>query len=212
MDRTLKTGTTTIGIVCRDGIILAADKRVTYGGQIIYKKDFEKIVIINEDMALTTAGGVSDAQLLVKILKAQIDLERLRRGRKLNVKSAASILANLVYQNIRKFSTIPGITGFLFGGKDNSGFYLYDVGVDGSLIKSDDYVMNGSGSMFATGVLDSLYKKDVSINDGVKLAIKAINAALQRDTATGDGIDVVVVSKDGVKKVLTKQIEAILTV
>src|SRR3989344_8935453 len=211
-EKTLQTGTTTIGIMCKDGVVLAADKRVTFGGQIRYKKDYEKIVIINDDMALTTAGGVSDVQLLVKILKAQLDLERLRRGRKLSVKAAASMLANLVYHNIRKFSAIPGVTGFLFGGRDDNGkVYLFDIGVDGSLIEFNDYVLNGSGFMFATGVIDSLYKKDILVNDGVKLAVKAINAALQRDTATGDGIDVIVINKDGAKKVLTKQIEYALT-
>ena len=177
-DKTLKTGTTTLGLVCKDGVVLAADKRVSFGGQVRYKKDFEKIIVINEDIAITTAGGVSDVQLLVKILKAQLDLERLRRGRKMEAKAAANMLANLVYHNIRKFSNIPGITGFLLGGRDEKGFYLFDIGVDGSLIEFNDYVLNGSGFMFATGVLDSLYKKDITINDGVKLAIKALKKVL----------------------------------
>ena len=80
-DKTLKTGTTTLGLVCKDGIVLAADKRVSFGGQIRYKKDFEKIIVVNEDVAITTAGGVSDVQLLVKILKTQKFLKRLKKAR-----------------------------------------------------------------------------------------------------------------------------------
>src|SRR3989338_5538205 len=161
------TGTTTIGLICKDGIVLAADKKMTLGGQIVSSKKFEKIVIINEDLAMTFAGLVSDVQLITKLIKAQIKLDELKKGKKLRVKEVANMLANLVYYNVRKFSTIPGITGFLLGGKDSEGFYLYEMGMDGSLTKFDDYVTDGSGMLFATGVLEANYKEELSIDDGV---------------------------------------------
>lgn len=207
MDNIHKTGTTTLGIVCKDGIVLAADRRMTLGGQIVSSKDFQKVIIIDEDIALTVAGGVSDVQLLVKIIKAQLKLEQMRRGKKLPIKSAANLLANLVYQNIRKMSMVPGITGFLLGGKDARDFYLFSLGVDGSLVEHKDYTSDGSGFMFALGVLESSYKKDMTIEEGVKLAVKAINAAIQRDTASGSGIDVITITKAGIKKVLEKSVD-----
>lgn len=207
-----KTGTTTLGIVCKDGVVLAADRRMTLGGQIVSSRDFQKAMILDDDLAITVAGGVSDVQLLVKIIKAQLKLEQMRRGKKLPVHSAANLLANLVYQNIRKLSNIPGITGFLLGGRDAKGIYLFSLGIDGSLVEHKDYTSDGSGFMFALGVLESSYKKDMTIEEGVRLAVKSINAAIQRDTASGSGIDVITITKAGVKKVLEKQLDFKLTI
>jgi len=203
---TMKTGTTTLGLVCKDGIVLAADRRATLAGRIIVEKKTEKIVPINEDIAVTTAGSVSDVQLLIKVLKAQLKLLEVRRGRSANIKEAANLLGTMIYGNIRRFSAIPAITGFLLGGRDDNGVYLYGLYIDGSVTLFDDYTSDGSGFMFATGVLENSYKKGISINEGVKLAIQAVNAAIQRDAATGNGIDVVTITKDGVKKVYEKEI------
>jgi|SRR3989344_2179328 len=202
-----KTGTTTLGMVCRDGIVLAADKKATLGGMIVAHKDMEKVLILNEDLGVTIAGSVSDIQLLVKLIRAQIKLDELKRNRKISVKESANLLANLVYNNVRKYSSIQGITGFLMGGKDEAGYHLYDLGLDGSLLEVKDYVSDGSGMMFATGVLEANFEKDMDIEDGVKLAIKAVGAATQRDTASGCGIDVVTITKDGAKKVYSKEID-----
>ncbi|HLC85756.1 MAG TPA: proteasome subunit beta [Candidatus Nanoarchaeia archaeon] len=202
-----KTGTTTVGIVCKDGVILAADRKMTLGGQIVSNKKFEKVFAINEDIAITIAGLVSDVQLLTKLIKAQIKLDELKKGKKIKVKEAANMLANLVYSNIRKFSTIPGVTGFLLGGKDAEGLHLYELGMDGSLTKCDDYVADGSGMLFALGVLEANYKEDVTVEEGLKLAVKAVSASMQRDTASGAGMDVISITKEGIRKVFSKQLD-----
>src|SRR3989344_5716468 len=126
-----KTGTTTVALVCKDGIVLAADKRVTSGYLVAYKK-FEKIARITDAIAVTMAGTVSDIQLLTKLIRAELQLKKIRTGRECTVKEATNLLASLVYQNIRKLSLIPGISHFIVGGIDNSGMYAYDVGADGS--------------------------------------------------------------------------------
>ena len=202
----LKTGTTTIGLVCKDGLVLAADKRATSGYLIAWKK-FDKVIPITNTIAVTVAGTVSDVQLLVKYLKAELKLKDLRTGRETSVKEASSLLANFVYNNIRKYSLIPGISHFIVGGVDLTGFHLYDLSPDGSIVEVDDYISSGSGSVMVFGVLETLYKKGLSVDEGVKLAIKGINAAVQRDIASGNGIDVVAITKDGIKKVFSKEIE-----
>jgi proteasome beta subunit len=204
-----KTGTTTIAIVCKEGVVLAADRRVTMG-YMIGKKNFEKISILNEDTALTMAGLVSDAQLLTKIIKAQLRLDTIRRGKKPTTKEIANLLGSLVYGNIRKFSSVPGIVGFMLAGKDEKGYHLYDLGVDGSVTEQDEYYCEGSGSEFALGVLEAGYNKDLSIDDGIKIGLKALNSALQRDVASGSGYDVVTITKDGTKKVLEKELKLII--
>ena len=128
-------GTTTLGLVCRDGIVIAADKRAT-AGHLIVNKNAEKVHQIHKNMAVTLAGTVSDAQLLVKLIKAELALKGIRSGRDPTVKEAGNLLAGLVYSNIRKMSMIPGVSHFLLGGKDTDGFHLYDIFADGeSLIR-----------------------------------------------------------------------------
>ncbi|MBI2124589.1 proteasome subunit beta [Candidatus Pacearchaeota archaeon] len=205
-NKELKTGTTTIGLVCKDGLVLAADKRATSGYLIAWKK-FDKIIPITSSIAVTVAGTVSDVQLLVKYLKAELKLKDLRTGRETTVKEAASLLANFVYNNIRKFSLIPGISHFIVGGVDLSGFHLYDLSPDGSIVEVDDYISSGSGSVMVFGVLETLYKKGLTVDEGVKLAAKGINAAVQRDIASGNGIDIVTITKDGIKKVYSKELD-----
>ncbi len=200
-----KTGTTTVAIVCKEGIVLAADKRVTSGYLLAYKK-FEKIAKITDNIAVTMAGTVSDVQLLTKLIRAELQLKKIRTNRECTVKEATNLLASLVYQNIRKLSLIPGISHFIVGGIDISGLYAYDVGADGSVTECDEYTSSGSGSVMAYGVLETLYKKDLSVDEGVKLAAKSINAAVQRDIASGNGINIVTVTKDGVKNVLSKDV------
>ena len=205
-ERELKTGTTTVALVCKDGLVVTADKRATSGYLISFKK-FDKIITITDFIAVTVAGTVSDVQLLTKYIRAELSLKRIRTGRENSVKEAANLLATLVYNNIRKLSMIPGISHFLVGGKDEAGFHLYDLAPDGSIVEIDDYVSSGSGSVMAYGVLETLYKKNLTVDEGIKLAVKCVNAAVQRDIASGNGIDVVTITKDGVKKVLSKEID-----
>ena len=204
-ENVMKTGTTTIGMVCKDGLVMAADRRATIGYMIANKKA-EKVFPINDRMVITIAGNVSDAQLLTKLIKAELKLKNIRTGREINVKEAANLLGGLVYSNIRRLSLIPGISHFLLGGIDRDGLHLYDLFADGSVTECDDYVSSGSGSVFAYGVLETLYNKNITVKDGVELILKAINAALQRDIASGSGIDVVTVTKDGIKKVFDKEL------
>lgn len=209
MKETLQSGTTTLGIVCKEGVVLAADRRATLGGRIVAHKKTQKIAELNEDMAVTWAGSVSDIQLSTKIIKAQMKLIELRRNKKLKVKEVANLLGSLLYSNIRQF--FPGIAAFLLGGRDEDGIFLYELGPDGSVMMHDDYVSDGSGMMYATGVLEANYRKDIPISEGIKLGVKAVNAAMQRDTASGNGIDVYTITKDGVKKVFEREVNSIIS-
>jgi len=200
----LKTGTTTVGVKCADGVVLGADMRATAGGMVV-QKDVMKIVKITDMMAITTAGNVSDIQLLIKLIRAELKLKEVRTGIKPNIKASANLLAGMVYNTIRN-PYFPGVAHFLLGGADKSGVYLYDVFPDGSLNLHKDYVTTGSGMVFALGVMEAGYKKDLSLADGVKLAKKAINAALQRDTHSGEGIVIYTITSSGVKKHSQKSI------
>ncbi|OYT40864.1 proteasome subunit beta [Candidatus Pacearchaeota archaeon ex4484_26] len=207
----VKTGTTTIGLICKDGVILAADRQATAQYFVAHKK-VEKIVPITDNVAVTTAGLVSDIQLISKLTKAELKLKKIRTKLKPTVKEAANLFATILYHNIRKFSPILGIAAFIVGGVDDKGFWLYDAAPDGAALEHKDYVSTGSGSILAYGVLESEYKPDLTIKDGVKLAIKALNTAMQRDVATGSGIDVVTITREGIKKVVEEELKQVLSI
>ena len=203
-ENTKKTGTTTVGIVCKDSVILAADKKAT-AGYLIADKDVKKVVKLNDYTAVTTAGSVSEIQLLTKWAKAEINLKKYKSNKDPSVKEEANLLGGLVYSKIRSY--FPGIAHFILAGNDKEGNHLYDIYPDGSLSLHKKFVASGSGSVMAYGVLETLYKEGLSTEEGIKLAIKAINAAIQRDIASGEGIDIYTISEEGVKKVYSKKIE-----
>ena len=205
-DNILKTGTTTIAMLCKEGIILAADRRATAGTMIVDKKA-KKIHTIAKKMALTTSGSVSDLQLLTKIVTAELSLKRYRTELESSTDEAANLLAGLVYSNIRRLTMIPGITHFILGGHDSNGFRIYDIFADGSISEVDTYYSSGSGSVFALGVLDTLYKEEMSAKDAIALTKKALNAALQRDSATGEGLDIVHITAKDIKEVVSKELK-----
>jgi proteasome beta subunit len=188
---------------------LAADKRAT-AGHLIAQKDTEKINNITDNIAVTMAGTASDGQLLIKIARAELKLKMLRTQQSLDVKEAATFMSRLVYNNLRKPSMMPGISHFVLAGSDDTGDYLYDIFPDGTISECKDYISSGSGSVMAYGVLESTFKPDMSLDEAKKLAIKCVNAAIRRDTASGNGIDIFQVDKDGARRIFTKDIEPLI--
>jgi len=196
-----ETGTTTIGIVCKDGVVMATEKRATMGTMIAHKTT-QKLFKIDEHLALTTAGLVGDAQLLARYLKAEAELYRLKREMPMSVKAAATLTANILSSS-RYF---PYWVQLLIGGVDHEGAHVYSLDPAGGSIP-DKYVSTGSGSPYAYGVLEDHYKDNITVDEGINLAIKALNAAMKRDSASGDGIEIITITKKGWMTVDEKEIE-----
>jgi proteasome beta subunit len=171
-------------------------------------KKAQKVHKITDNIAVTIAGAVADAQLLIKLLRAETKLKAIRTRRVPTVKETANMLGGLLYSNIRQFSLIPGITHFLLAGYDKDGLHLYDLFPDGSVTEIEDYTSSGSGSVIAYGVLESQYQKDLPADAALKLAVKSVNAALQRDSATGNGIDAIKVTTKGIERAFSEEIKA----
>jgi proteasome beta subunit len=204
LENQIKTGTTTVGIVCKDCVVLAADMRATVG-HMIMDTDVEKVNKVASHIALTISGGVAAAQLVIKHIKSQIKLHELRVQRTLNVKEVANMVAGWLNGLVRS----GGIVHFLMGGyHEKTGPRLYDVFPDGSVIEKREYFSSGSGSIFALGVLDSEYKSDMTQAEGVALAEKAIQTAIKRDSASGNGLNVYVIDKEGVRKEYSKVVDS----
>ncbi len=181
VEQRLKTGTTTIGLVCKDGVVLATERRAT-AGSFIANKATQKLFKLDQNLGVTIAGYVGDAQALVRYLTAEVTLYRLRRNGPLTAEGAATLLANILNGN-RMF---PYLAWLILGGVDAAGGHVFSVDAGGGCIE-DKYVSVGSGSTFAYGVLEENYSRDLSVSDGVDLALRGLTVAMKRDSASGDG-------------------------
>ena len=191
MEKELKTGTTTLGLVCKNSVVLAAEHRATMGTLIAHKRT-QKIFKIDEHLGLTTAGLVGDAQLLSRWLTAEAELFNLKRGQEISVKAAATLMANIL--SGRRY--FPYWVQLLIGGLDAEGGHVYSLDAAGGAIP-DEYITTGSGSPYVYGVLENYYKENMNPNEGVDLAIRAVHTAMKRDAASGNGVDVVLIEKKG---------------
>ena len=203
----LKTGTSLVGIVCKDGVVLAADRKMTLGGQIIAHKNFPKIYKVNDYLLVSIAGQVSDAQMALKIIAAQLRLKELKSKKRPTIKEAASFISSFYFQNIRQPSIIPAIVASLVAGINEDGTAeLYNISPDGAIKDIKNYDADGSGMMFIWGLLERQYKKDLTVKEGVNLAVESIKSSSERDVASGSGIDVYTLTKEGINHVIDQQI------
>ena len=197
----IKKGTTTIGLVCNDGVVMATERRATMGTLIAHKST-QKLFRIDDNLALAVAGVVGDAQTLARYITAEVELYKLKRGQPMSVKSAATLTSNILAGS--RF--YPYWVGLILGGVDSDGSHVYALDMVGGAIP-DDYVTTGSGSPYVYGVLEDHYQKGLSSNDGVDLAIRSLHAAMKRDAASGDGMTVSTITKEGFVSLDDKEIQ-----
>ena len=191
-------GTTTIGVVCKDGVILASDTRVTMGLYVAHKHG-KKIYKIDDHLAMTIAGTVADAQQVVDILTANAQLYKISIGRPLPVASAARFVANLMFSA----RYVPLLTEAILGGVDDTGPHIFRLDPFGTLIE-EKCVSTGSGSPVAFGVLEDRYKEDTPVKELLPVIIKAITAAMKRNAGTGDSFNIAVLDEKGYRELTDK--------
>jgi len=191
-------GATTLGVVCSDGVILASEKRVSYG-YLVVSRVGKKVFKITEKIGAACAGLVSDMQILVREVEAYANLFRLDAGRMLPVKSAAKLMSTLLFSR-RLF---PLITQTIVGGMDEEGASIYVLDMLGSVLP-DKYAAVGSGAEIAVGVLEEGYKENMSMKEAKQLVVRAIKSAISRDVMSGDGVDFLIITNEGLKEESTK--------
>ena len=187
-------GATTIGVVCKDGVILASEKRVSYG-YLVMSKTGKKVFEISNKIGAACAGLVADMQILIRIMQANAQLFELEHGREMEVKATAKLMSNMLFQR-RLF---PFLTQTIVGGVDEKGSSIFVLDPLGSLIP-DDYAVVGSGAEIAVGVLEAHYNKELNVVEGKILVEKAVRAAIARDIASGNGIDILTITNQGIKE------------
>lgn len=194
----LMTGTTTVGIVTNDGVVLATDRRVTAGYYIAHRRKGVKIWKIDNHVAATMSGAVADLQKVLDALTATAMQYKVETGKPISIKALAN------YASLIVFSSRPFIylVHMIFGGWDpDEGPVIYMLDFFGTLTRETEFMATGSGSPTAFGVLEDGYRKDMSIEDAVKLAVRAVRSAIYHDPGSGEGIDVVTITKEGYREV-----------
>ena len=184
-------GATTIGLVCSDGVILASEKRVSYGYMVMSRVG-KKVFKIADHIGAACAGLVSDMQILIREVEAYVNLFRLDANRPITVKSSAKLMSSLLFAR-RLF---PLITQTIVGGMDDEGASIYVLDVLGSVIP-DKYAAVGSGAEIAYGLLEQGYKENMTVDDAKDLVTRAMKSAISRDVMSGDGIDFLIITKEG---------------
>ncbi len=203
----LKSGTTIVGVVCKDGVVMGADRQTT-AGNLVMSKNTQKTVKINDYLVVSGTGNASDIEMQKKVISAELKLKELKSKRRPSVKEAANLIGTITYRNIRQPTMIPSVVGTLVAGVNEDGSAeLYTVEPAGTAMKVEDYDANfGSGMPFVLGLLERSYSKDMSIEEGVEIVIESLKSSTQRDTGSGYGMDIFTFSKDGIKHKVAQQI------
>jgi proteasome beta subunit len=189
--------TTTIGIICDDGVVLGSESRATEG-YFIASKEAPKIYKITDKIGMTISGGVADCQQMVKNIRALTNIRRMETGREVTVKSVAQLTSVALFQN----RLAPYISEMIVGGVDDAGPHLFMLDPLGSLIQEQQYTASGSGSIVALGVIESQYKDGMNLDSAARLITTAITASRARDIASGGPLQIVAITKDeGYKKI-----------
>jgi proteasome beta subunit len=180
--------------VCTDGVILASEKRVSYG-YLVASRVGKKVFKITDRIGAACAGLVSDMQILVREAEAYANLFRLDFGRAISVKASAKIMSNLLFNR----RLVPLITQTIVGGIDDAGASLYVLDILGSVIP-DKYAAVGSGAAIAVGVLEERYKEDMTTNEAREIVFRAVKSAISRDIMSGDGVDLLIITKKEIQE------------
>ena len=190
-----------MGITCKDGVVFASERRASMGNLVAHKVA-EKIFKIDNHIAATIAGSVADAQTLMKVISAETALYRLRNGKDISLEAAAAVSSNILHSS-------PAYVQTLIGGVDDTGASIYSLDAAGGMIK-DTFISTGSGSTFAYGVLEDRFHEDITVEEAKEVALRAIKAATERDTFSGNGFLVAEVTKDGYKMLEKEEVESII--
>lgn len=200
----VKTGTTCIGVLCKDGVVIAADRRTTAG--FIASDKSTKVYDLSDSIVATTAGHAADNQKVMRWMRGELNLIELKNERGPFVKEAMMILNSAQYSMLRQMGSVVSV--ILAGYDSREGPQLYNLSPDGTILEHDGYVVDGSGSVYVKGVMDTLFKEDLSVKEAQELVEKGFLASFKNDNMSGGGYIAKVITKDGITEVARKLIDS----
>tara|TARA_B100000586_G_scaffold176162_1_gene128807 strand:- start:100 stop:699 length:600 start_codon:yes stop_codon:yes gene_type:complete len=190
-------GATAVGITYNDGVVFASERRIAYGNFVV-SKTTKKTFVITPHVGAACAGLVADMQILSLQVTALAKIRKMEIKRDVPPNTIAKMMSNMMYE--RRF--FPLLTQVIVGGLVDKPV-IFTLDPLGSVLP-DDYAAVGTGAEMALGILDQQYKKELTETEAIDLAVKSVRAAIMRDSASGDNIDVLVINKNGTKETTEK--------
>ena len=187
-------GATTIGLLFKEGVILASERRVSYG-YFIMSKSGRKVFKLTDNVGAACAGLISDMQVLIREVSAYSSLYILEHNRPMSVKSVAKLMSSLLFER----RLYPMLTQTIIGGVDEGGPSLHVLDPLGSVIP-DKFACVGSGAEIAIGMLEADYKDNMSLKEARDLVMRSLKSAVARDIASGEGADILVITNNGIEE------------
>lgn len=185
-----ETGTTTVGLTTAEGVVLATDMRASLGGRFVTNKDAQKVEQIHPTAALTMAGSVGGAQMFIRNMRAEVNLYEARRSERMSMDALSTYAGNLA-------RGVPAMIQPILGGVDQTGPHVYSIDPAGGVME-DTYIVTGSGLTVAYGTLEREYEEGMANETATRVAASAVKAAIERDTASGNGVFLATVTDEGV--------------
>jgi len=190
-------GATAVGITFDNGVVIASEKRIAYGNFLV-SKSTKKTFQLTPKVGAACAGLVADMQILSLQISALAKIRQMEIKRDVPPNTIAKMMSNMMYE--RRF--FPLLTQVIVGGfLDKPVIFTLDP--LGSVLP-DEYAAVGTGAETALGVLDPQFKEKMTEKEAIELAKKAVKSATLRDTFSGDGIDLLVINKNGTKEFTEK--------
>jgi proteasome beta subunit len=186
------TGTTTVGLTTADGVVIATDMRASLGGRFVSNKNVQKVEQVHPTAALTLVGSVGGAQSFISSLRAEVNLYEARRGEDMTIEALATLAGNFA-RGGPFFAINP-----ILGGVDSEGHHVYSIDPAGGVM-ADDYTVTGSGLQLAYGTLEGEYEEGLSTDEARTVAARAVRAAVERDTGSGNGVFLAEITDEGVE-------------
>ncbi|MFW9942745.1 MAG: proteasome subunit beta [Candidatus Thorarchaeota archaeon] len=197
LEKAMKSGTTTVGIIVKNGVVIGTDSQAS-GGYFVASKQAQKLYEINQFTATTIAGGVADCQYVTNQLRALSRLKEVEEGTVPEPKYIASICRNILFSGRSFFLSMMIIGGY--SEKEQAG-KLYGIDLLGTLYEEDSFISFGSGSPFSLGVLEADWTPNMTTSAGIKLVETAITSSRERDAASGFALQICQIDKDGFKQI-----------
>ena len=195
-------GTTTVGLVCTDGVVIAADSRATMD-TFIASTEARKVWKIDENLGMTIAGLVGDAKEMIRILKIQNEIYKMNERKQMSPRSAATLLSIILQEN----KMMPFYVQLIVGGVEDGKGYVYNLDAAGGYTQESRFTATGSGSLTALGYLEDSYRPGLTTKDAIKIAAKALLIAMQRDSATGNNLTIAAITSKGYEEYTQKDVE-----
>lgn len=205
--KTVKQGSAAIGIVCKDGVLLVTDKRIV--DPLVISESVEKIFKIDDHLGATAAGILSDARVLVERAQLKAQQNRVTYDSPVDVLSIVKDICSLKQVTTQSGGLRPFGLSLLIAGVDDNGPALYQTDPAGLYWQFKATVI-GENDTQIEEILHKEYKETLTIEEGLKIAIKALNTSVENLNANRLDAAIITTTDKKLTRLTREKIKSVL--